>query len=61
MTPPKYFPPPPIFLNPVVDPVLVANKISNINTIHIVVIIIIDVQSQKCISRVELVTVSDTE
>ena len=43
MNSPKEFPPPTEFLHPVVKNVLVANIITDINTIHIVFVIIIDV------------------
>ena len=47
MNPPKYFLPPLAFLHPVVKLLLVVNMIANTNTVHIFVVVIIDVQSQK--------------
>ena len=47
MAPQKEHPPPLLFVHPMVDTILVENMIANINTIHIVAVIISDVKSQK--------------
>ena len=61
MNPKKEFPKTLVFSHPVSIPVLVIKLIDNIKTINIVVVIIIDVQSQKYISGIEPVTGSNTE
>ena len=59
--PKKEFPQTLVFSHTVSNHVLVTKLIDNIKTINIVVVIIIDVQSQKYISGIEPVTGSNTE